>query len=59
MKIDINGLSTNEVREIVERLRTLKLESYISRLEQNTVLQTYDASVSETKPLFSDIYSLF
>ena len=60
MKIDINGLSANEVRDIVERLRLLKLESYISRLECNATLQVCDACASEAKPqLFSGIYSIF
>lgn len=59
MKMDINGLSTSEVQKIVERLRGLKLESYIARLDSRSVLQTYDASVPDARPMFADICSLF
>ncbi|MCX8175292.1 MAG: hypothetical protein N3E51_03745 [Candidatus Micrarchaeota archaeon] len=45
MKIDIDGLTYEEIKEVVERLRNMKIEAKFRRLGGTVVLQTEQGPV--------------
>jgi hypothetical protein len=45
MKINIDELSYEEIRDVVDRLRALKIESRFSRLGASVILQTEQGPV--------------
>ena len=45
MKINIDELSFDEIKEVVDRLRAMKIESKFSRLGSRVILQTDNGPV--------------
>ena len=50
MKINIDELTYEEIKEVVERLRNLKIETKVRRMGPSVVLQTENGPVQLSEP---------